>query len=245
MHGDNRGAQVGQAITLAMAARRCSLPRRSVAIAANDTNGAGATVRPAAFSATGMPRRLPPQGFTLVELMVAMAVLAILAVAAMPALQGVVNGNRLRAAANETIATLQSARIAAVRFNRRAVACMSADPNAAVPSCQAVDASGWIVFLDANRDGQYAASERLIRRASVTGSVQLLGSAALNSRVTFNADGMARDAGGSLLNAAVGVCLPTTQPQDNESTVSISAGSRIRVSRKNAAGKCITPGDVP
>jgi type IV fimbrial biogenesis protein FimT len=186
-----------------------------------------------------------PRGFTLVELMVTMAVLAILAVAAMPALQGVVNNHRLRSGANETIATLQSARIAAVRANRRAVACMSADPNAAVPACQAAGATGWIVFMDANRDGQYAASERLIRRATLTGDVQLLGSAAFNGKITFNSDGMARNAGGSLLNAAVGVCLPTTQPQDNESTVSISAGSRIRVSRKDASGKCTTPGDVP
>jgi Tfp pilus assembly protein FimT len=120
---------------------------------------------------------------------------------------------------------------------------MSAAPNAAVPTCGAAGASGWIVFLDADRNGQYGATERLIRRATVAGNVQLLGSAAFGTGITFNADGMARDVGGNLLNAVVGVCLPTTQPQDNESDVSISSGSRIRVTRKNAAGKCLTPGD--
>lgn len=183
------------------------------------------------------------RGVTLIELMVALTVLAILAVTAMPSLRGLVNSNRLRSGANETIATLQTARIAAVRANRRAVACMSADPNAAVPACNAAGATGWIVFMDANRDGQYAATERLIRRAAVTGNVQLLGSAAFNSAVTFNADGMARDAGGSLLNASVSVCLPANEPADNESNVAISSGSRIRVVRKNSAGRCATPGD--
>lgn len=185
------------------------------------------------------------RGVTLIELMVAVTVLAILAATATPALQAFVNGNRLRAAANETIATFQSARFEAIRANRRTVACLSADPNAAVPVCAAAGATGWIVFQDADRNGQYAATERLIRRTTVAGKVQLLGSAALNGKVTFNADGMARDAGGNLLNATVGVCLPITAPQENESDVSIGAGSRIRVTRKNAAGKCVAPGDKP
>lgn len=183
------------------------------------------------------------RGFTLVELMVTLAIVAILAVTALPSLRGLVNSNRLRAAANETIATFQSARIAAIRANRRAVACLSADPNAAVPTCRAAGATGWIVFVDSNRDRQYTANERLIRRAAVTGNVQLLGSATFNNAVTFNADGMARDAGGSLLNASVSVCLPASEPADNESNVAISAGSRIRVVRRNSAGQCATPGD--
>src|SRR5687768_10314428 len=49
------------------------------------------------------------RGVTLVELMVALSVLAILAVAAMPNMQAIVNAGRLRAAADETVATLQSA----------------------------------------------------------------------------------------------------------------------------------------
>ncbi|GAB3091907.1 hypothetical protein GCM10027159_06050 [Lysobacter terrae] len=185
------------------------------------------------------------RGVTLIELLVTLSVLAILLVAATPAMEGLINSNRLRASANETIAILQSARFEAIRANRRTVACLSADPNADVPVCGAANASGWIVFLDADRNGQYGAAERLVRRSTVSGKVQLLGSAAFAGRVTFNADGIARDAGGNLLNAAVGVCLPTTQPQQNESDVSIAAGSRISVSRKSANGKCLTPGDKP
>ena len=185
------------------------------------------------------------RGVTLIELLVTLTVLAILLTAATPAMEGLLNSNRLRAAANETIAVMQSARFEAIRANRRMVACLSADPDAAVPACGAANAIGWIVFQDADRNGQYSAAERLVRRTTVASKVQLQGSAALAGRITFNADGMARDAGGNLLNASVGICLPTTQPRQNESDVSIAAGSRISLSKKDAGGRCQTPGDRP
>ncbi|GAB2492022.1 Tfp pilus assembly protein FimT/FimU [Pseudoxanthomonas sangjuensis] len=185
------------------------------------------------------------RGFTLVELMIAVAVLAILAAAATPSMGAIINNNRLRAATNETVATLQSARLEAIRGNRRAVACMSADPDAALPACNPAGSSGWIVFLDADRDGALGANERLLRRASLPGQVRMLPSAAFANGVAFNADGFARDAGGNLLNATVSLCLPTTRPQENARLVSIGSGSRIRSNRVNAAGECPTPGDRP
>lgn len=236
MQGTNQGfALLKQIVTLVVARpflarvpRSASL-RHCSAVAANQ----------------GLAARDMQSGFTLVELMVTVAVMAILAAVAIPSFRGLVNSNRLRASANETIAVLQTARMEAIRSNRLVVACMSAAPNAATPACATAGASGWIVFQDADRNGQYGASERLIRRATVTGNVQLLASTAFATGITFNSDGMARDVGGSLLNAVVGVCLPTNEPQENESDVSISAGSRIRVTRKNAAGKCVAPGDSP
>ena len=184
-------------------------------------------------------------GFTLVELLATIAIVAILAALVSPAMTALINGNRLRAAANETITIFQAARFEAIRANRKVVVCLSADPNAAVPTCGAAGASGWVAFVDADRNGQYAATERLLRRATVASGIQLMGSPAFGSGITFNADGMARDVGGNLLTAVVGVCLPTTKPQENESDVSISSGSRMLVSRKAAAGKCLTPGDKP
>jgi type IV fimbrial biogenesis protein FimT len=122
---------------------------------------------------------------------------------------------------------------------------LSADPDAAVPTCSAAGSTGWIVFQDANRDGTYGLAERLIRRARVPGNVQMLASTAFAGGVTFNADGMARDAGGNLLNAAVRLCLPTTEPQENARDVSIGSGSRIRFDKVNAVGQCTTPDDEP
>ncbi|MFC5569446.1 GspH/FimT family pseudopilin [Lysobacter yangpyeongensis] len=229
MQGKNRGETRANLAAALVAATAVGVPSiRAIP---------GATGRSAGRSAV--------RGFTLIELMVTLAVVAILAAAATPAMQSLVNGNRLRSAANETVASLQSARLEAIRVNRRTVACLSVDPNAAIPSCAAAGATGWIVFQDADRDGQYDVAERLVRRATVAGNVQLLGSTAFAGRVTFNSDGMARDAGGNLLNAAVGACLPILHPQENERDISIGAGSRIRVTSKNAGGKCLAPGDKP
>ena len=66
-------------------------------------------------------------GFTLVELMITVAVMAILAAIATPAMQGLLNGNRLNGAAGELTAAMQLARSEAVRRNVRVRVCGSSD----------------------------------------------------------------------------------------------------------------------
>ena len=86
-------------------------------------------------------------GFTLVELMVAIAVLAILASIATPSFQGIVAENRATSAANELLATLQFARSAAIAQSRQVTVCPSSSP----PTCGTDNTnwhSGWIVLLD-------------------------------------------------------------------------------------------------
>ena len=58
------------------------------------------------------------KGCSLIELMVTLVVLVILVMVAYPSLESITNGNRLTAAANESIAMLQSARIPR-RFHTR------------------------------------------------------------------------------------------------------------------------------
>ncbi|GAB3390636.1 GspH/FimT family pseudopilin [Lysobacter fragariae] len=185
------------------------------------------------------------QGFTLIELMVTITVLAIVLVAATPSFASIINGNRLSAAANETMAVLQEARMEAMRSNRRTVACLSANPNAASPSCGTANATGWIVFTDANHDGSFGAGDSLLRVASLSSKVQMLGSSSFGIGVSFRSDGFARLASGTLVNATVGLCVPTSQPAQNVRLVSIGSGSRLSIQKGSTPDSCATPNDKP
>lgn len=93
--------------------------------------------------------RMPGQrGFTLVELMVAIAVIAILLMIAVPSFQEAALGSQLRAVANDLVASTHLARSEAIKRNTAVTLCASADGQA----CDA-DASwreGWIVACRSN-----------------------------------------------------------------------------------------------
>jgi len=102
-----------------LAFRKGELQQRSAAV-----RGIQASFEPYSGGAWCRPRLSYPlagrnqSGFTLVELMVAIAVLAILATIAIPGFQGIVAENRATSAANELQATLQFARSAALAQSR-------------------------------------------------------------------------------------------------------------------------------
>lgn len=68
----------------------------------------------------------PSQGFTLVELMVAVALLAILLGLAVPSFQTTIARNRLSTQANELLSALQASRSEALRRNRTVRFCTTA-----------------------------------------------------------------------------------------------------------------------
>ncbi|GHB98293.1 GspH/FimT family pseudopilin [Thermomonas carbonis] len=73
------------------------------------------------------PQQRPlPQGFTLVELLVAVAVMGVLAVVAAPSMTALVNTYRVSSTAGELTAALQIARSEAVRRNARVSVCGNA-----------------------------------------------------------------------------------------------------------------------
>jgi type IV fimbrial biogenesis protein FimT len=189
------------------------------------------------------------RGFTLIELMVVVVLMAIIIAFATPGFEGAINSNRLTGAANEMMASLQAARSEAIRYNRRAVFCLSANANDANPACLAAanagDASGWISFLDANRNGQYnAAGDTLLRAGTAHPTVDLRASAAVSDgvRVVFRSDGLARDDAGAIMTGTIDVCLPTRRPLENVRHVSIRAGTVV-VTPFIANAACATPAD--
>ncbi|MFP7721977.1 GspH/FimT family pseudopilin [Lysobacter sp. A3-1-A15] len=177
-------------------------------------------------------------GFTLIELLVAIAVLAIMIALAVPSFTGLINGNRLTANSNEMVASLQLAKMESLRRNLRVAVCESDDG----ATCTDGDEWGqWITIADSNRDGTY---DQVLRVSVVEQPVQVRAADTITgngNRIEFRADGMARAADGALLDALVSVCLPTTQPPQNERLVELAFGSRINSRRSDAGGACVAP----
>ncbi|MFC7300993.1 GspH/FimT family pseudopilin [Cognatiluteimonas weifangensis] len=182
-------------------------------------------------------------GFTLVELMIAMAVLAIVLTLAVPGFESVVNSNRLTGAANELVNALQTARMEAIRRNRRIVVCLSDAAGAATPACSALAPDGWIGFVDVDRDGSYGAGDTLLLTSTVAAPVRVASSASVAGKIVFRSDGLARDAADTLLDGVIAMCIATRRPASNVRHVGIGSGSRISTTQVDGNGVCRAPAD--
>lgn len=103
------------------------------------------------------------KGFSLLELMVTVSVAAILLSVGVPSFNGAIKDSRMVRDSNQFVASISLARSSAVRFQRNATICTSADFSAAVPTCSASTdwSNGWIVWVDKDRDGVTDADEIL------------------------------------------------------------------------------------
>lgn len=106
-----------------------------------------------------MSRISANQGFTLMELMIAIAILGVLLALGWPSFTEALNNNRLAAASNSMIAGVNLARSEAMRSNRAGGVCPSADG----AICGNDWSAGWLVWNDANTDGAKAVDEPAIR----------------------------------------------------------------------------------
>lgn len=98
-----------------------------------------------------MRNRSRLHGFTLVEMMLAVAVLAILLGLAVPSLRDLQQRNRIAGAANELVAHINLARLHAVTRREITVMC----PGTAASGCSGDNRwhRGWVVFRDPDRNG--------------------------------------------------------------------------------------------
>ncbi|WP_159016284.1 GspH/FimT family pseudopilin [Cognatiluteimonas profundi] len=191
-------------------------------------------------------------GFTLIELMVALAVMAIVLSFAIPSFESIVNSNRLSSAANEMVASIQTAKMESLRRNRRAVVCLSDAPNLTTPACSGLTSTtgGWITFVDENANGTFdntatppIPADTLLRTSLIKAPVQVLVSAQLPAgKLIVRSDGLARDnTGTALLSGSLDVCIPTRRPAENVRHVNIGFGSAVSIASENESAACNTP----
>lgn len=132
-------------------------------------------------------RHTGARGFSVIELLVAIAIVAILLAVAFPSFEGSIRRNRVTSTANEIIATLSLARMEGLRNPQGAVICTSADG----ATCGGTWNDGWMVWIDANGDGAPGgASDRVLRyvqgKPRLTISATSPGGATFANRIHFD-----------------------------------------------------------
>lgn len=147
-------------------------------------------------------------GFTLIEMMVAIAMLAILLGLAVPDLRNYLINNRLTSQINDLVADVSLARSEAAMRGARVSICASVD----LEECTAAgDAwqSGRIVFVDTNANGIRENTEQILKRSESLGGSRTLVASGFSdtSYVSFRPyGGLDPATGGSFL-----LCDPAVQ----------------------------------
>jgi type IV fimbrial biogenesis protein FimT len=148
-----------------------------------------------------MPR---DSGYTLVELLVALAVAAVLVTVAVPGFAGLLAEQRVITTTNRFISALHLARTEAVRRGGRVTLCASADGLACGSS--AGYGGGWLV-VDGPAPGQpLTSATEVLRVFGPTGGVSVEGNGSMAAYVSFLPSGETRQLGGALQMGTVTVC---------------------------------------
>lgn len=165
------------------------------------------------------PRQCPQHGFTLTELLIALAIAGILATIGAPAMGSLLARTQEATIEASVAGSLRHARTAAVMRNARVLVCPSNDG----ARCHAGSdwQHGWIVAQDADHDGQPDTGKVIIaRQASLPRGTRVITSAG-RVRIVFHPNG---SAAGS--NARFTIC--HARERDGKSVV-ISNSGRVRL----------------
>ena len=152
----------------------------------------------------GAPRHA--RGFSIVELMIALAIASILMAAAAPSMGTFVRDNRLQSEAFALLRTMHFARSEAVKRKTRVVMCRSANPTAATPTCGGNSytwTTGFLVFASGDGNSTYEpANDVLLRVGLPAGSdLSVRTNATSNNNLEYNSDGTTNEGGGIALFA--------------------------------------------
>ena len=171
-------------------------------------------------------RAAPGCGFTLLEALVVLTMLSALLGLGVPVLSGLRERQQLQAQAEDFWSSLVLARAQALLHQQRVTVC-AALKGGCEPS--AGWHSGWLVFVDANRNGQREADERLIQeREPAPASMRITGNATVARLIGYGTEGRSETLTGAFQAGTVSVCA-TGQSQGWR--VVINAAGRPRLEK--------------
>ncbi len=161
-------------------------------------------------------RRTSARGFTLPEMMLAVALIGILVSITMPSLESMLLGGRLRSYANELVASAYLARSEAIKTNSTVRLCASASG----ASCDGDWAQGWVVLR--SNDAVIESHGPLADGFQINAGATTL---------SFRSTGI------SATQTTLTICKGSPEAGDQERVVTISATGRPAVT-KTTTGSC-------
>lgn len=128
------------------------------------------------------------RGFTIIELMFAVAIVAVLCAVSAPSLGNIAASTRARSGNNTLITALNLARNTSIAHQHEIVLC----PSKAGQGCEDTTwwQHGWIAFADLNRDGKRSDNEPILTRAQEQEGIAIATSTA-RDHVTYRPNGSA------------------------------------------------------
>ena len=170
----------------------------------------------------------PRSGFTLFEMMIALAIAAILFTQVLPSFSQLIRSSHLSVQKNSFLGAMQFARSEAIKRGQRVYICAGGDL-----TCSEEDIweQGWIVFVDADADSEPDPSE-ILRVFDGFSPSYTLRSNSNTHTLQFLANGRLRRASGALPMMTFHLCAPDAQPgymAERAYEIVINAGGRLRV----------------
>jgi type IV fimbrial biogenesis protein FimT len=169
-----------------------------------------------------LQHNLPRQsrGFTLIELMVALAVMALLMMVAVPSFQSTIASSRVTSVTNELVGTLAAARTEAIRRGVRVTVCASADGASCATSGDW--SQGWVMFTDMNRNASIdpatppnTVDDMVLAASPATPTgISVRGNANATLFVSYAPDGQPKTTTGTVWSGKLQVCSNSPQLSD-------------------------------
>jgi type IV fimbrial biogenesis protein FimT len=164
-------------------------------------------------------------GFSLIELLIAVAIIGLLLLAAGPSYRNFIAAQDLANQAHFLAGTLNQARSEAIKSGYRVNLCKSRDQKRCSDDGSGWEV-GWILYIDENQDGDISEGEVIIRSEGPPGNgITVRGNRPVADYVSYTSLGHARMLSGALQMGTLVVC----KPGQNALQVVLANSGRARV----------------
>lgn len=152
--------------------------------------------------------RIRLSGYTLVELLVALAIGAILLMIAIPGYSYLVHKNTLTVVTNDLVTALHLARSEAIKRSMRVTICKTSNATNTAPACDPLASwrQGWLVFVDGGTAGVFEFGDTILWVQDSASRVVTITTSNFNNYVSYLASGKSQGPNG-LANGAILVCV--------------------------------------